>query len=110
MNDSPGRVAGRVTTGGTTMSDELATRLADMKERTHRSYAALARQVGVSSSALHRYCTGAGVAADFRIVARMGRTCGADRRELVDLHQAWLIATARREPGGTRPAEPAVRP
>ena len=92
------------------MCNELAARLANLKDRTDRSYAALARQIGVSSSALHRYCTGTGVPGDFRVVQRMGRTCGADRRELVGLHQAWVVAVARRHEGNSRSGEPLVRP
>lgn len=51
----------------------------------------------MSSSALHRYCTGEAVPPDFSVVERFGRVCGADRRELLNLHHLWLASVARRD-------------
>ena len=76
------------------------------KLRTERSYAALAQRVGVSSSALHRYCTGEAVPTDFRVVERFGRVCGADRQELLNLHHLWLASVTRRD----RPHATAAQP
>jgi transcriptional regulator with XRE-family HTH domain len=85
---------------------QLAARLRFLKLRSDRSYAALAQRVGVSSSALHRYCTGEAVPPDFRVVERFGRVCGADRGELLNLHQLWLASVARRD----RPRTDGLRP
>lgn len=77
----------------------LAGLLHTLKHRSRRSYATLAARTGVSTSALHRYCTGQGLPPDFGIVARLGAACGTDRRELSALHRRWLVETSLREDG-----------
>ncbi|MFD5814009.1 peptidoglycan-binding protein [Streptomyces sp. NPDC127038] len=82
---------------GSSYARELADLLQRLKCRADCSYEALARRSGVSSSALQRYCSGAGVPNDFAPIARLGRACGADPRELLELHRLWvLVDTGRR--------------
>ena len=63
-----------------------------LKNRTGRSYEALARRLSISASALHRYCSGQQVPPDYGVVERLARECGADRQELAELHHLWLRA------------------
>ncbi len=71
---------------------DLAARLRALKDRTDRSYDALARRAGISSSALHRYCSGSSVPTEYTVVERFGKACGANQQELLDLHRAWVLA------------------
>lgn len=81
---------------------EDATRLACLlqvlKDRTDRSYEALSRRVGVSRSALHRYCRGEVVPA-LEVVVRFGKVCGASPVEAEELLRYWALAVDR----GPRP-------
>ncbi|WP_164986164.1 helix-turn-helix domain-containing protein, partial [Streptomyces roseicoloratus] len=88
----------------------LAELLRGLKERSGRSYGALAKQLHVSTSTLHRYCNGDAVPAEFAPVERLGRLCGATRDELVALHRAWIVAdeTRRRGRPEAGPTPPAV--
>ncbi|MFJ8476093.1 helix-turn-helix domain-containing protein [Kitasatospora sp. NPDC094011] len=92
-------------------TDEFAGMLRELKERSGRSYGALATRLHVSTSTLHRYCNGAAVPAEYAPVERFARACGATGEELVELHRRWIVADAarRREPGAAAP-EPSVRP
>jgi plasmid maintenance system antidote protein VapI len=102
--------------GGLSMLDVagatgFAELLLELKDRSGRSYEALARRAGVSSSALHRYCSGRAVPPTLEVVERLGRTCGASREEILELHRRWVVATAVRNgtlPVGSRlePSEP----
>jgi hypothetical protein len=91
----------------------FATRLHAMKLRSNRSYEALARRVGTSSSSLHRYCRGVTVPSDYDVIARFGRACGATDEEAADLLHCWVLATgpvdrfAVEVPAAVRPPEPA---
>src|SRR5215475_9981671 len=76
--------------------EEFAALLLSMKEQSGRTYEALAKRVGTSRSALHRYCSGQAVPAEFAVLERLGRTMGADREALLDLHRRWAIAAAAR--------------
>ncbi len=71
---------------------QLAKRLQIMKTRTNRSYEALARRVGVSSSTLHRYCRGETVPPSFDVIARFGQACGANSQETTELLRCWALA------------------
>jgi transcriptional regulator with XRE-family HTH domain len=82
--------------------------LLELKDRSGRSYEALARRAGVSSSALHRYCSGRAVPPTLDVVERLGRTCGASREEILELHRRWVVATAVRN--GTLPVGPRLEP
>ncbi|MEV7419009.1 helix-turn-helix transcriptional regulator [Streptomyces sp. NPDC089919] len=70
--------------------------LTAMKDRSGLSYGALARQLHMSASTLHRYCTGEAVPADYAPVERLARLCGADADELVELHRQWILADESR--------------
>ncbi|WP_217223527.1 helix-turn-helix domain-containing protein [Streptomyces anulatus] len=74
----------------------LAERLSALRERSGRTYASLARRIGVSGSTLHRYCTGRTVPAEFAPVERLARLCGAPAGEREALHRLWLLADRER--------------
>lgn len=77
-------------------AEELAAYLGQLKQRTGRSYSALARRLDVSSSALHRYCSGEGVPPHFSLLERFARECGADHHEMAELHRRWERLMAAR--------------
>jgi transcriptional regulator with XRE-family HTH domain len=91
---------------GVAALDEFATLLREMKDRSGRTYEALARRAGISSSALHRYCSGRSVPSEFDVVERLGRLCGATREELLELHRRWAVAAAAREASPQAGSEP----
>ncbi|MEV7659126.1 helix-turn-helix transcriptional regulator, partial [Streptomyces anulatus] len=74
----------------------LAERLSALRERSGRTYASLARRIGVSGSTLHRYCTGRTVPAEFAPVERLARLCGAPAEEREALHRLWILADRER--------------
>ncbi|MGW6589624.1 helix-turn-helix domain-containing protein [Streptomyces globisporus] len=74
----------------------LAERLSGLREGSGRTYASLARRIGVSGSTLHRYCTGRTVPAEFAPVERLARLCGAPAEEREALHRLWLLADGER--------------
>ncbi|WP_231633419.1 helix-turn-helix domain-containing protein, partial [Streptomyces clavuligerus] len=67
-----------------------------MREASGRSYAALARRVGVSPATLYRYCSGRTVPLEFAPVERLARLCGCRDQELVPLHRLWVLADGER--------------
>ncbi|MGP3926268.1 helix-turn-helix domain-containing protein [Streptomyces sp. 8N616] len=80
---------------------EFAALMHELKTRANRSYAALAKRTGLSGSALHRYCSGAGVPHEYTSAERIARVCGATPEELAELHKLWVLADAewrRRQP------------
>jgi hypothetical protein len=99
----------------------LGDHLERLKVASGLSYDGIGRKVHLSKSAVHRYCTGAGVPREFGIVERIALVCGASRGEMAQLHRLWLRATTPVE-GGTdgeavsvhalveRPATPVPRP
>ncbi|WP_406245127.1 helix-turn-helix domain-containing protein [Streptomyces anulatus] len=74
----------------------LAEQLSALRERSGRTYASLARRIGVSGSTLHRYCTGRTVPAEFAPVERLARLCGAPAGEREALHRLWILADRER--------------
>lgn len=95
------RVSGDEGTGGRRAGEELAReeladRLRELRAGSGRTYAALARRIGVSGSTLHRYCTGQTVPAEFAPVERLARLCGRSAEERQALHRLWLRADAER--------------
>lgn len=104
--------------GGTGMagtaagSGQFAERLHALKERSGLSYGQLANRLHVSTSTLHRYCHGDAVPADYAVVERLARLCGAGPEELVELHRRWVMADAARRAGnrGGGAEEPAGGP
>lgn len=78
------------------MSDtgsELARHLAEMKNRSGLSYSDLGRKTHMSSSTLHRYCTGKTVPPDYDAVVRIATACSATDKELIELLRQWRLAT-----------------
>ncbi|MFJ4863080.1 helix-turn-helix domain-containing protein [Streptomyces sp. NPDC088748] len=80
-------------------AENFARLMRDLKERAGLSYGSLARRLHTSTSTLHRYCNGEALPAEFAVVDRFARACGAAQGEAVDLHRAWLLADARRRAG-----------
>ncbi|MGW3326610.1 helix-turn-helix domain-containing protein [Streptomyces virginiae] len=80
-------------------AEHFARLLRELKERAGLSYGALARRLHTSTSTLHRYCNGEALPAEFAVVDRFARACGATQGEAMDLHRAWLLADARRRAG-----------
>ncbi|MFI5686758.1 helix-turn-helix domain-containing protein [Streptomyces sp. NPDC051636] len=76
---------------------EFALLLRRLKEHTDRSYAALARRLGMNASTLHRYCAGEAVPLDFTGIERFAALCGASPEERVELHRRWILAVAARQ-------------
>lgn len=74
----------------------LGSLLATLKAEAGRSYDALGKRAGVSTSALHRYCTGAGAPTEFDPLDRFARVCGADRNTRRELYRLWVLADASR--------------
>ncbi|MCM9078918.1 MULTISPECIES: helix-turn-helix domain-containing protein [Streptomyces] len=91
-------------------AENFARLMRGLKERAGLSYGALARRLHTSTSTLHRYCTGEALPAEFAVVDRFARACGATQGEAVDLHRAWLLADARRRAGAAAEPEPAPGP
>lgn len=86
--------------GGTAAgSGHFARRLRELKDRSGLSYGQLATRLHVSTSTLHRYCHGDAVPADYAVVERLARLCGAGPEELVELHRRWVLADAVRRVG-----------
>lgn len=83
-------------TGRSAEAQAFARAMSELKERSGRSYGALARGLHTSTSTLHRYCSGEALPAEFAVVDRFARACGATPAEAVELHRAWLLADARR--------------
>ena len=77
-------------------TDAFAARLSDLKDRSGRSYGALAQRLHTSTSTLHRYCNGTTVPAEFAPAERFARACNATPEEVLALHRMWLLADAER--------------
>ncbi|WP_189785415.1 helix-turn-helix domain-containing protein [Streptomyces capitiformicae] len=88
---------------GTRGAKELAAVLAELKRRSGLSYQELGRQVFISSSTLHRYCNGKGVPADYDLVVRIAKECGADADELNQLLRCWRAATGQEPAPASEP-------
>ncbi|WP_461059163.1 helix-turn-helix domain-containing protein [Streptomyces pseudoechinosporeus] len=90
--------------------DEFAACLRALKERAGLSYGALARKTRISSSSLHRYCSGSYVPQDYGSAHRFATACGASPEELRRLHRLWALADAAREPDRGADADPGRDP
>lgn len=77
-------------------TEKFATLLRALKDRAGLSYGALARRIDLSTSTLHRYCSGATVPADYAPIERFARLCKATPSELSELHRLWALAYADR--------------
>ncbi|WP_431951993.1 helix-turn-helix domain-containing protein [Actinacidiphila sp. bgisy167] len=77
--------------------EEFAALLRQLKARTGRSYAALARRLDMNASTLHRYCAGDAVPLGFAPVERFAAMCQASTAERIELHRRWVLAVAARQ-------------
>lgn len=88
--------------------EEFARAVGALKERSGLSYGALAKRLHMSTSTLHRYCSGAAVPVEYAPVERLARACGAGREDLIELHRLWVLADVARnrtrEPEAPRPS------
>ena len=89
---------------------EFAGALLALKERTPHSYETLAARLGISRSALHRYCSGRAVPADFDVVRLLARLAGAYPDEVVKLHRLWVLACEPRLVPQVPPVSPVPEP
>ncbi|MET8685198.1 helix-turn-helix domain-containing protein [Streptomyces sp. NPDC004732] len=81
----------------------LAELLRELKDRSGLSYGVLAQRLHMSTSAVHRYCSGDAVPPEFVTVERFARLCKASPQELVEAHRRWVLADAERGPRGSQP-------
>ncbi|MFI0411402.1 helix-turn-helix domain-containing protein [Actinomadura sp. 3N508] len=81
--------------------------LADLKQRSGLSYQELARRTFTSRAALHRYCGGERIPADYAVVVAIAKECGAGPEELNELLRYWNAAAAE-SPSAEPAAESAV--
>jgi transcriptional regulator with XRE-family HTH domain len=85
--------------------------LRELKTKKGSSFEALARRIGVSKSALHRYTAGEAVPARFSIVEMWARTCGATPAEIGELRRLWQMAVEEQPTAATaEPAPPEPEP
>ncbi|MFI5843969.1 helix-turn-helix domain-containing protein [Catenuloplanes sp. NPDC051500] len=77
-------------------TERFAAYLRMLKSRSGFGFNQLGKLAGVSSSSLHRYCSGASVPQDYRIVLSFARSCGATTEEIRQLHRLWAAAEAVR--------------
>ncbi|WP_169807638.1 helix-turn-helix domain-containing protein [Herbidospora mongoliensis] len=90
--------------------EDLAAYLRQLKDKTGRSYDALAKRLGVGKSTLHRYCSGEGVPPRFTLLEQFARECQAGQTEIVELHRRWVRAHTVQAPELEQPAEPPAPP
>lgn len=76
----------------------LGEELEALKQRSGRSYAALAHRTGLSRSTLHRYCQGSSVPGTFGAVESIARACGASDQEVDRLYRTWRATAGRQGP------------
>jgi plasmid maintenance system antidote protein VapI len=81
---------------GARRTEEFATLLRELKDRSGLSYGALAKRLHTSTSTLHRYCNGTAVPGEYAPVERLARVCRATPQELMELHRRWILADAAR--------------
>jgi hypothetical protein len=92
-------------------ASELGELLTRLKVTSGRSYESIGRQVHLSKSAVHRYCTGTNVPREFGLLERIALACGADRDDMARLHRLWLRETVLDDgagPPADGPMEPAA--
>lgn len=75
---------------------DLAALLRELKDRSGLSYGALAGRLHVSTSTLHRYCSGAAVPAAYATVEQFVRLCRATPDERDEAYRRWVLADASR--------------
>ncbi|MEU8198092.1 helix-turn-helix transcriptional regulator [Microbispora amethystogenes] len=97
----------RVKTGGARLTEpsaveDLAAYIRQLKDKTGRSYDALAKRLGVGRSTLHRYCSGGSVPPRFTFLEQFAKECQASHAEILELHRRWVRAQTS-QPPETRP-------
>lgn len=97
-------------TGDLREADEVARLLQELKSRSGLSYGALAKQLHVSTSALHRYCNGDVMPVEFAPLERLARLCRATPEERTELYRLWGVAHAARANRQASAPEPAAEP
>ena len=100
-----GRVTGEVIGERPDHTERFAAYLRMLKNRSGLGFHQLGKLAAVSSSSLHRYCSGASVPQDYRIVLSFAKACGATTEEIRHLHRLWSAAEAvrRTDPSGRPP-------
>ncbi|MGK5730673.1 helix-turn-helix domain-containing protein [Streptomyces sp. URMC 124] len=96
--------------GSDVEAGDLAEMLRALKERSGLSYGVLAKRLHVSTSTLHRYCSGSAVPAEFAPVERLARLCKATPAELMEVHRRWIVADATRGRKASATPAPAAIP
>lgn len=89
--------------------DAIARLLGELKSRSGLSYGALAKRLHLSTSTLHRYCTGDVVPTEFAPLDHLARLCRATPEELVELYRLWVVvhaARGSRTSSGSEPSSP----
>ncbi|MER7582067.1 helix-turn-helix transcriptional regulator [Kitasatospora sp. NPDC097691] len=92
---------------GAAEAEEFARLLRELKTRSGLSYGTLAKRLHMSTSTLHRYCSGTALPNEYMAAERFARLCRATPDELVELHRSWILADAARGRRTDRVAEPA---
>ncbi|MGW4895329.1 helix-turn-helix domain-containing protein [Kitasatospora sp. NPDC004240] len=91
---------------GAAETEEFARLLRELKDRSGLSYGTLAKRLHMSTSTLHRYCSGTALPHEYAPAERFARLCRATPEELVELHRSWILADAARARRAGRAAEP----
>ncbi|OKI54430.1 helix-turn-helix domain-containing protein [Streptomyces sp. MJM1172] len=92
-----------------TAGSGFARLLRELKDRSGLSYGTLAKRLHMSTSTLHRYCTGDVVPTEYAPVDRFARLCKASPEELLELHRNWVLADTNRPRRGAVEAEGPAR-
>ncbi|MFI5640781.1 helix-turn-helix domain-containing protein [Streptomyces goshikiensis] len=92
-----------------TAGSGFARLLRELKDRSGLSYGTLAKRLHMSTSTLHRYCTGDVVPTEYAPVERLARLCKASPEELLELHRNWVLADTNRTRRGAGEAEGPAR-
>ncbi|MEU8778943.1 helix-turn-helix domain-containing protein [Streptomyces sp. NPDC048606] len=79
-----------------TAGSDFAGLLRELKDRSGLSYGTLAKRLHMSTSTLHRYCSGDVVPTEYAPLERFARLCKASPEELLALHRSWVLADANR--------------
>lgn len=88
----------------------LADLLNELKQRSGYSYEQVGRKAHLSSSSVHRYCSGRSIPPSFGILEQLALACGADREETARLYRLWEQAdSARQQTESSRPRRRRIR-
>ncbi|WP_204045147.1 helix-turn-helix domain-containing protein [Acrocarpospora phusangensis] len=84
----------------TAEAEKLAAQFRMLKARADVSFETLAKRAGISSSTLHRYCSGVKTPSDPAAIRAFAKACGATTEEFHELHRLWVLADAARSTAG----------